>query len=442
MGIAYLASVLKEKGHDVHVYNMAIYHYSISEMLELYKNHRFDVIGIGFICGYYSFKEVTKICDALNTIDRPRVILGGHGPSPAPAAEFFLKRLQAEFVVLGEAELSLPMLIDALEKGTSYTDLPGIAYRDSNTVYFNKRMDPVKNLDTIPFPAWELFPMESYIANHPEPTKPEDRFGNVFTSRGCPFVCNFCYRMERGIRMRSVDNVMEEIGTLIDRYKINYIQFQDELMMVSERRILELCDGIEKNKFKFEFQFNGRLDIVTRVMLKRLKEVGCRFINYGIESADQKVLDNMDKRLTLEQIHKGLQMTIDSGIDPGVNILFGNIGDTRETFKKGFELLKKYDTFCQNRTIKPVTPFPGTPLYDYAIDKGLLKDAEDFYIKHINSDSFTVNFSNVPDEEAYKLIFDANSFLIKEYHRRKGEAQIEGLRRLYFEKDANFRGVR
>jgi len=178
-------------------------------------------------------------------------------------------------------------------------------------------------------------------------------------------------------------------------------------------------------------------------MLKRLKKVGCRFINYGIESADEAVLKNMDKRLTLKQINEGLQHTIDVGIEPGVNLLFGNIGDTRETFKKNHELLLKYDTFCQNRTIKPVTPFPGTPLYNYAIKEGLIKDAEDFYERlHQNSDRFTVNFSNVPDKEAYEMMFAANKDLVREYHRRKAEAQVEGLHRVYLENDVNFRGVR
>jgi hypothetical protein len=126
-----------------------------------------------------------------------------------------------------------------------------------------------------------------------------------------------------------------------------------------------------------------------------------------------------------------------------VNLLFGNIGDTRDTFKKNHELLLKYDTFCQNRTIKPVTPFPGTPLYNYAVMKGLIKDAEDFYEKlHVNSDRFTVNFSNVPDKEAYEMMFAANKDLVREYHRRKAEAHVEGLHRLYLENDVNFRGVR
>lgn len=442
MGTAYLTSVLRKHGHDVEIYNMAVYHWTIDQMLEHYKKNKFDAICISFISGYYTYKQVKKIFAALNTLPkRPPIIVGGHGPAPVP--EFFLLKHKVDFVSLGEAEKTLPKLIGALENGEDPTKIDGFAVRVGDKVIKNTKIDPVKDLDTIPFPAWDLLPMEAYIVNHPEPSRQMDRFGVITTSRGCPYVCNFCYRMEKGIRFRSADNVMEEMGYLIGKYNINYFQFQDELLMVNRARIYEICDAIEKNGFKIGFYLNGRLNIVNKDMLKRLKEVGCRFINYGIESADEVVLKNMDKQLTLKQIHRGLQSTIDAGIDPGVNLLFGNIGDTRETFQKNHELLLKYDTYCQNRTIKPVTPFPGTPLYDYAVQKGMIKDAEDFYEnKHVNSDRFTVNFSDVPDDEAYGMMFEANKDLVREYHKRKSDAQVEGLRRLYLENDVHFRGVR
>jgi len=441
MGVAYLSSVLLEKGYEVEIYNMAVYHYTIDQLIAHLKKNHFDAIGIGFICGYYSYRQVVQICNAINSLkDRPPIILGGHGPAPDP--EYFLKTLNADFVSLGEAELTLPGLLHVISEKSSFENIPGFVYRDGDSIFFNEKVPPVMDLDLLPFPAWDLFPMEAYIVNHAEPSKPTDRFGNIFSSRGCPYTCSFCYRMEESIRMRSVDNVMEEMGIMIDKFNINYFQFQDELCMISEKRILEICDGIEKNKFKVEFYLNGRLNIVTKNIVKRLKEVGCRFINYGVESADENVLRQMNKKLTLEQIHKGLQITIDSGIEPGVNILFGNPGDTKESFQKSYELLKKYNTYCQCRTIKPVSPFPGTPLFNYAIEKGLLRDTGDFYKKHTNSDRFTVNFSYVSDEEAYEMLFEANKQLIGEYHKRKADSHIEGLHCLFFEGATSFRGVR
>ena len=124
-----------------------------------------------------------------------------------------------------------------------------------------------------------------------------------------------------------------------------------------------------------------------------MKKAGCVFINYGIEAIDNDVLKNMKKSLTTEIIIKGIQATLDAGVSPGFNIIFGNIGDNRQTLKKGVDFLLKYDDGSQMRTIRPVTPYPGSPLYYYAIENGLLKDCEDFYEnKHTNSDLLAINF--------------------------------------------------
>lgn len=121
------------------------------------------------------------------------------------------------------------------------------------------------------------------------------------------------------------------------------------------------------------------------------------FINYGIESMDEKALRVMNKALTTKQIIAGIENTLAVGISPGYNIIFGNIGETAESLKLGVEFLLKYDDHSQLRTIRPVTPYPGSPLYYYAIENGLLKDCEDFYEnKHINSDLLTINFTDLP----------------------------------------------
>ena len=124
-----------------------------------------------------------------------------------------------------------------------------------------------------------------------------------------------------------------------------------------------------------------------------MKDAGCVFINYGIECMDDKILLNMHKNLTTKQIVEGIEHTLRAGISPGYNIIFGNIGENKDTLEKGVDFLLKYDDHSQLRTIRPVTPYPGCELYYYAIEKGLLKDCEDFYgNKHVNSDLLSLNF--------------------------------------------------
>jgi radical SAM superfamily enzyme YgiQ (UPF0313 family) len=174
-----------------------------------------------------------------------------------------------------------------------------------------------------------------------------------------------------------------------------------------------------------------------------MKKAGCVFINYGIEAMDDQVLKNMRKGLTTKMILKGVRETLEAGISPGLNIIFGNIGDNRQTLAKGVEFLLKYDDGAQLRTIRPVTPYPGSPLYYYAIEKGLLKDCEDFYEnKHVNSDLLTVNFTDLDDEEFHLSLFEANKEILANYYQKKLANSIDECKKLYLESDASFRGFR
>jgi radical SAM superfamily enzyme YgiQ (UPF0313 family) len=151
----------------------------------------------------------------------------------------------------------------------------------------------------------------------------------------------------------------------------------------------------------------------------------------------------MNKRLTVDQIEKGIKATLENGISPGFNIIFGNIGENRETLNKGVEFLLKYDDGAQLRTIRPVTPYPGSPLYYHAIEQGLLKDCEDFYEKkHLNSDLLAVNFTELSDKEFHKALFEANTRLIKNYYNKRLDSSIESAKKLYLKGDTSFRGFR
>jgi len=155
------------------------------------------------------------------------------------------------------------------------------------------------------------------------------------------------------------------------------------------------------------------------------------------------MLKVMNKKLTTDQIIKGIEATLAEGISPGFNIIFGNIGETAEILQKGVEFLLKYDDHSQLRTIRPVTPYPGCDLYYYAIEKGLLKDCADFYEnKHINSDLLSVNFTDLSDDEFHRVLYEANKTLLKNYYQHQLESMTRVAEKLYLEKDASFRGFR
>jgi radical SAM superfamily enzyme YgiQ (UPF0313 family) len=184
-------------------------------------------------------------------------------------------------------------------------------------------------------------------------------------------------------------------------------------------------------------------------IIEILKRCGCHLINIGFESSDDEVLKLMNKNTTVEQNINVLKMINKvGGIGMGINIIWNNLGDNQETLRKNVELIKKYNTYYQRRTIRPVTPFPGSDLYYKAIEMGKLKGPDDFFNKFKNSDLIVVNFMDISDEEAYWFLLKANVELIIDHHMHTDKNMEETAKLiqqfvdLYSGKSMKFRGAR
>lgn len=441
LGAAYLASAARARGYkDITVYNQEVYHYPDEAIRDFLEKGRFDVLGVG-IYGYQQYRKAIEFLKHVNASRRrPVVVIGGQGPTAAP--EYFVRKLEADIAVLGEGEEVFCNLLDSLASKRPLEEVKGIAYCDGSGVRVNEREELISDLDSVPLPAWDLFPMEHYVLEKHIAAAHTDRCFPVLASRGCAYQCNFCYRMDAGYRLRSVEGVIEEIRNLQRDYNVTHITFADENLMISEKNILTFAEGIGRSGLKMGWNCMGRLKVAKPHVLKEVKEAGCAYINYGIESLDQKVLDLMNKKQTVEEAYRGVENTIGAGIHPGLNIIWGNLGDTAESLQKGVAFLNRYNTGIQLRTIKPVTPYPGTALFKLALKRGLLKDVEDFYSMYVNSDRMTVNFTDIPDGEFYRLLFEANKAVISSYYGSLEASAADGFRKCYFEHDFAFRGPR
>lgn len=441
-GLAYIASALLEEGHEVEIYSQDMHHYPEEHLTRYLDENEFDVIGVSIIAGYYQYKKLLSISNAVNnSIQRPFYMIGGHGPAPEP--EYFLKKTSADVVVIGEGEVTVVELMDAVGGKRSLSSVKGIAFRKNDQVIINESRPLIENIDTIAFPAYELFPMEYYRLLRMPSISHGDFVMPILSGRGCTFNCSFCYRMDKGFRPRSNENIIAEIKFLKEKYNVRAFIFGDELLMSSAGRTKSLCNAFLDAQLNITWDCNGRLNYAKPDVLRLMKKAGCVFINYGIEAMDDTVLKKMNKALTTRQIIKGIEATLEAGISPGFNIIFGNIGDSRETLNKGVEFMLKYDDCSQMRTIRPVTPYPGTPLYDYAIEKGLLIDCEDFYEnKHTNSDLLAVNFTELSDDEFHKCLLEANTKLLRNYFKKRLDATIQQAEKLYLKNDPEFRGFR
>ncbi|MBF0127214.1 MAG: B12-binding domain-containing radical SAM protein [Magnetococcales bacterium] len=442
LNIGYIAAVLVQAGHQVEIFNQDTEHHPDALLTAHLDAHPYDVLGIGVIGGYYQYKKLLTLAQAVNASrNRPFFVLGGHGPTPDPG--HFLQKTRADAVVMGEGEITVVELVRALEEKTPLSQVKGIAFVENDRLTITPGRALIENLDEIPLPAYHLFPMRIYRLVKGPNSRDTDFTIPVLSSRGCNFTCSFCYRMDKGYRLRAVDAVLEEIRHLQRDYGISYVFFQDELLMSSMKRTTELCEAILRQGLQFRWCANGRLNFARPELLALMKRAGCVFINYGIEAMDDQVLKRMNKALTTRQIVRGIEATLASGISPGFNIIFGNPGDSRESLQKGVEFLLRYDDHAQCRTIRPVTPYPGSPLYYEAIQRGLLKDCADFYEnKHTNSDLLSVNMTDLSDAEFYDGLYEANLQLLEAYNRHVHASSLRQLDLLYKQKDSSFRGFR
>lgn len=441
LGIAYLATVLRKNNIDVAIYSQDVFHYTNEQLAEYLDENEFDIIGLGFMAA--RFKETAEpLCDIINKHKKNAwFVIGGACPSAIP--QYMLLATDADIVAVGEAEETIVELVKYKTKGGDLSKVKGIVHWRGIT----ERRQPIMDLDTIPFPDWSIFPMDNYTSClQLYGAKKKDIAFSILTSRGCINRCNFCYRMEKGIRVRSIENIIEEMKLLYAFHGVNYFEIEDELFILSKERIRKFRDAIKKAKLKIKFYCQARVDIFDEEIAELLKEAGCQFLNFGMESSDQKVLDLMNKRTTVEQNINAAEITRKMGIGVGLNFIWGNIGDTEHSLKENVELIKNFNTYNQIRTIRPVTPYPGCDLYYEAIKRGLLTGPEDFFNKFKNSDLLTVNFTDIPDERFYELLYEANKDLINDHFHQAGNmvganALIDNFYNLYF-KGAQFRGAR
>ena len=443
----YLASSLQQAGAECEVYDMAVNHYTNEQLAAHLDKNEYDLICLSFLCARY----VETIKPLLSVIaehkERAHLNIGGHCASAIPV--YFMNTSPIDSVCVGESEATIVDLLECVINGTGLHSVDGIAYRWDKRIVETDRRKPPNNLDNLPFPAYELFDMDAYSKSlHLWGQDKGDRCIGFTTSRGCVGHCKFCQRLEHGVRFRGAVNVVNEMEFLFNEYNINGYFLYDEMFVASKDRLRRIKQELDDRGMQIKFSANARVDGLTRVKMVLLKDLGCTFLNLGVESTSQRVLDLMSKGTTTEQNTKAVELTKEFGITPGINMLWNNPGDDVDTLQKNTDFIIIHTDHDQLRTIRPVCPYPGSPLYYEAIDRGLLKGPAEFFDLFKNSDLITVNFMNIPLDKCYQELFTANSKLILDYQLHtdmsmdEANKLIEGFHDLYFCGKTVFRGAR
>ncbi len=433
MNLFYLAGALKHANHTVGIWLQDVHHGREEALTKILDENPFDIVGLGFVAGYYPYAKAKKISEAINRSRRRSkfiYILGGHGPAGEP--DFFNGKLCSDCVVIGDGEKAILRIANKCKAGPA----------DSGYSTCVIRGEPTEK-DGSPLDCYSMFPMDIYKRIR-YPTSNRTEFCMpILSSRGCKWKCSFCFRMREGFFERSVEAIVEEIKFLHKEYNITHFDFADELLMSSDKRTEEICESLLALPFKIKWDCNGRLNFAMKELLALMKKSGCEYVNYGIESLNQQILNQMGKGLTLDRIHQGVEDTLTSDLSPGLNILWPFPGDTIENLKNEVAFIKKYNPGHLVRTIRPPTPYPGCALWFQALEEGKVKNVEEFYENlHQNSELISINFSDIPTNEANRMLFEANRELYIDYLEKNKTKVVGEAEKVYLQGDYSFRGWR
>lgn len=304
-----------------------------------------------------------------------RIILSGLHPSSLPQRT--LEEEKADFVCAGEGFYTILDLLETLKKGVQLFDaIPGLWFRQEGKIVSTPPA-PLVNADELPFAAWDLLPMDKYRAHNWHcfgSLKQRSPYAVIYTSLGCPFNCSYCnihalYNNKLGIRYRSPEKVVEEIGLLYRDYNVRNIKIADELFVINEERVNQICDLIIEKRYDLNMWAYARIDTVNGQILKKMKQAGINWLCFGIESANSRVRVGVSKLIVQEEIKKAVEMTKKAGIYILGNFIFGLPDDNMQTMQETLDLAK--DLNCEYVNFYVAMAYPGSLLYSEAVKKGI-----------------------------------------------------------------------
>lgn len=444
IALSYILAIVKKAGYKVDTINLN-HEVGIIEPLnsKLNNDYKWVLIG-GNALEYPILEQIMQIIR--NHPTKPKVVLGGNVLTSEP--ELIFNALKPDIGCVGEADETILEIL----QGKPLNKINGIIYRQqkqkevktlsnltsgdtkhggvnaqddtklqiersaslhvdnhSADIIMTPPREPVKDLDTIPFPDYEGLGFREYLDNiHPNDVfyysvNDHPRFYVIMGSRSCPYQCTFCWHYNK-YRERSAKNIVDEMEQAIKKFEINIFFLSDECASVTRGRLEELCNRMIdlKKRLKVNFNWGGmlRVDTVTPKILKLMKKSGCIFIGYGFESYSPIVLKSMNKGITPKAIKRALELTMKAKINVHAGFIFGDIAETKETAE---ETMSFYEDYCKGQVqLHMVKPYPNSKIYQYAIAKGIIPDKLQF-IKDIVKDEkkyFNITETMSDDEVA------------------------------------------
>ena len=411
----YVAAVLRGNGNDI-AFHDVMFASSSDEIVSSIKKENPKYL---IICDD-GFNYLTKMCltnmrDAVfemiaiaKTFDVKVIISGSDATDHSK--EYLANG--ADFIVVGEAEQTTIELINTLKSGEAkFEEINGLRYMENGSLTQTNKRENLRELDTLPFPAWDLINIKEYKKRW---IKSSGYFSlNMVTTRGCPFKCNWCAKPIYGnhYHSRSPENVVEELKMLKGKFQFDHIWFCDDIFGLKPGWVNKFSELIEKENLKTKFKIQSRVDLLLEEHnINALALAGCDEIWVGAESGSQKILDAMEKGTKVEQIHEATKLMKQKNIKPCFFLQFGYLGEQKEDIDATLELV--FELMPHDIGISVSYPLPGTKFYEKV--KGQLKGKTNW----TDSDELAMLFEGTFHSGFYRK-------LQRHVHRKFKRRQVE-----------------
>jgi radical SAM superfamily enzyme YgiQ (UPF0313 family) len=368
MGLLYLAGYLRTKFDlDIRVLNQRTERISDQELIRRIVEFDPDIVGFGSLTPHAGgLSEQTK---AVREV-RPNALILLGGPHASAFAERSMDGTAADAAIPGEGELSFEQILQAHLGGEDFSRIPGLIWRDpSGEIIRNAGLPPVvEDLDSLPFPAYDLIDLPKYWKLQSMPPIPRRRYVSLVSSRGCPYQCSWCHNMfGKRFRAHSAERIVEEIARYSRTYGINDVEFLDDIFNLDRKRLHAFCDLVHERNLKIRIAFPNaiRADILTQEDVDALADAGMYFVSFALESGSPRIQKLTGKNLNIPRFLESVEMAAAKGVfTNGFNML-GFPTETAEEMQQTIDVAT--DSALHTASFFTATPFPNTSLYDSAM---------------------------------------------------------------------------
>ncbi len=372
LGLGYIASYIRTYGdHEVMIHDALFARSTNEEFCSVLESFTPEVVGISGTATP-SIYDTYRAARVVKRFDSKTLVVAGGAHVTFEDTNVLVECPEIDIVVRGEGEATMHGLLKAIETKQGLADIKGITYRRNSEVLRNPDRPHIRNLDSLPFPAYDLLDLRKYFAG-------SIPWATMITSRGCPYKCVFCSSSRivgKRWRGRSPSNVVGEVEMLEQVYGVREIEFLDDLFTFDKERVREFCEILNSRGTNLGWTCSTRADVMPRHpdMARWLRTAGCHTVYIGAESGSQRILNMMRKGIRVDDIVGSVRILKREGLGVILSFVIGTPGETRQEIDATIDLACRLDPDLAQFTI--CTPYPGTPLFDEARRNGWLVPGE------------------------------------------------------------------